>query len=369
MTDSPDTAPAHVSIADDATEAAPIDPALIALGWNAKLQAAWVGLGSPGMPQRVVRLDRGWSSIVGADGELQRVRNIGADVAAGDWVVVADDGGRVEHVIERNSAFIRRASFEGARAEAHTLAANVDVAFLLHALTTPPNPRRIERELVLAFDSGAKPVLVLTKLDAVDPVAATAAAAFVEDIAAGVDLRLVSSRAGNGLDGIIEYAALGRTLAFLGASGVGKSTLVNALVGRDVQATADVRVGDDRGRHTTVAAELVALPVGGWLIDTPGLRAISLWSSGHGIERAFPDIFDLTDRCRFRDCKHEDEPGCAVQAAIADGTLDPRRLVSMKHLVAEELALEDEQRDKEKDKDKRHRKPRTSSRDDTADDD
>ena len=362
MMDQPDSA--HERDTDSA-----VDAALMSLGWNDSLAAAWHDLGAPGTPRRVIRLDRGWSSIVGADGEVHRVRNIGADVAAGDWVIASDDGERVDHVIERNSAFIRRASFEGARAEAHTLAANVDVAFLLHALTTPPNPRRIERELVLAFDSGAKPVLVLTKLDAVEPDVAAAATAFVDEIAAGVDLRLVSSRAGSGLDAIAGYAAVGRTLAFLGKSGVGKSTLINALVGRDVQATANVRVGDDRGRHTTVAAELVPLPIGGWLIDTPGLRAISLWSSGRGIERAFPDIFDLTDQCRFRNCKHEDEPGCAVQAAIVAGTLDPRRLVSMKHLVAEELALEDEQRDKEMDKDKRHRKPRTSSREDTADDD
>lgn len=362
MMDQPDTEHERDTDSD-------VDAALLSLGWNDSLAAAWHDLGAPGTPRRVIRLDRGWSSIVGADGEVHRVRNIGADVAAGDWVIASDDGERVDHVIERNSAFIRRASFEGARAEAHTLAANVDVAFLLHALTTPPNPRRIERELVLAFDSGAKPVLVLTKLDAVEPDVAAAATAFVDEIAAGVDLRLVSSRAGSGLDAIAGYAAVGRTLAFLGKSGVGKSTLINALVGRDVQATANVRVGDDRGRHTTVAAELVPLPIGGWLIDTPGLRAISLWSSGRGIERAFPDIFDLTDQCRFRNCKHEDEPGCAVQAAIVAGTLDPRRLVSMKHLVAEELALEDEQRDKEKDKDKRHRKPRTSSREDTADDD
>ena len=134
---------------------------------------------------------------------------------------------------------------------------------------------------------------------------------------------------------------------------------MNALVGNEVQRTADVREGDDRGRHTTVATELVHLPTGGWLIDTPGLRAVSLWSSGRGIERAFADVFDLSERCRFRDCKHEDEPGCAVRAAIEDGSLDPRRLDSMKRLVAEEAALEDEQRARDKAADKRgRRRPR-----------
>jgi ribosome biogenesis GTPase len=143
-------------------------------------------------------------------------------------------------------------------------------------------------------------------------------------------------------------------MALLGASGVGKSTLVNALTGRDAQRVADVREGDQRGRHTTTACELVALPDGhGWLIDTPGVRAVSLWSSGRGIEWAFADVFDLSDHCRFRDCKHEDEPGCAVQAAIADGRLDPRRLDALKRLVAEEQALEDEQRAHERAQDRR----------------
>ena len=145
-----------------------------------------------------------------------------------------------------------------------------------------------------------------------------------------------SGISGEGIDELAAFAAGNATIALLGASGVGKSTLINALVGRGAQATATVRDGDGRGRHTTVAAELVRLPGGGWLIDTPGVRAVSLWSSGHGIERAFADVFDLMDHCRFRDCKHEDEPGCAVQAAIAAGHLDPLRLASMKRLVAEE---------------------------------
>ena len=163
-----------------------------------------------------------------------------------------------------------------------------------------------------------------------------------------------SGISGEGVDALAAFAAGNATIALLGASGVGKSTLINALVGQPCPgAPAAVREGDGRGRHTTVATELVRLPGGGWLIDTPGVRAVSLWSSGHGIERAFADVFDLMDHCRFRDCKHEDEPGCAVQAAIADGTLDPLRLASMKRLVAEELALEEEQRAQLKAQDRR----------------
>ena len=286
-----------------------------------------------------------------------RMRNIGADVAVGDFVVVSDDGERVQEVLPRRSAFVRRASFEGNRAEAHTIAANIDVVMLLHALTSPPNQRRLERELVLAWDSGARPVVVLTKTDLVDD--PTTAVAALQDVAPGVDVRVASGITGDGVEVLRGYAAGNASIALLGASGVGKSTLLNALVGHSRQATADVREGDQRGRHTTTASELVRLPGDGWLIDTPGVRAVSLWSSGHGIERAFADVFDLMDHCRFRDCKHDQEPGCAVTASIEAGTLDPRRLESMQRLVAEEAVLEEEQRAQEKALDRRGvRKPK-----------
>jgi ribosome biogenesis GTPase len=286
-----------------------------------------------------------------------RVRNIGADVAVGDWVVPSADGERVEHVLPRSSAFTRRASFEGDRAEAHILAANIDVVALVHSLTSPPNQRRLERELVLAWDSGARPVVVLTKSDLVDDPAPTVGS--LHAAAPDVQIIVASGISGAGVDVLGAMAGGNGTIALLGASGVGKSTLVNWLVGHQRQLTRDVREGDDRGRHTTTAAELVPLREGGWLIDTPGVRAVSLWSSGHGIERAFADVFELMDRCRFRNCKHDQEPGCAVQDAVDAGTLDPARLDSMKRLVAEEAALEAEQRAQLKLMDRRGvRKPR-----------
>ena len=355
---------------DKATVSDVNDPR-IALGWNVTWDVTWSNLcrdrasdlQGTGLPGRVARLDRGWSTVwygpPSTGVEPVRVRNIGAEVAVGDWVVVSADGEKVEMVLPRHSAFMRRASFEGQRAEAHTIAANIDVVFLLHALVSPPNQRRLERELVLAFDSGATPVLILTKLDLMESAEAVDHCVnTLEAVAPGVDIHVVSGIRGDGLDALLQYASGYRTVALLGASGVGKSTIVNTLVGGQVQSTAAVREGDQRGRHTTTAVQLVALPsepVGeaGWLIDTPGVRAVSLWSSGTGIERAFADIFALSEKCRFRDCKHEEEPGCAVTTAVTHGTLDPRRLDSMKRLVAEEASLEEEQKARLKVEDRR----------------
>lgn len=302
---------------------------------------------------RVVRLDRGWSTVERSDGSVIRVRNMGVEVAVGDEIVVSGDDERVDEVLPRRSALVRRASFEGARAMRDIVAANIDIVFLLHAVTSPPNQRRLERELVLAFDSGAQPVIVLTKIDAVTNEEVDAVLQALREVAVDIPIHTVSSLTGEGVDAIRSYASQGETVAFLGASGVGKSTLVNALVGRERQRTADVREGDQRGRHTTVAAELVHLADGGFLIDTPGLRAVSLWTSGSGIERAFKDVFDLADHCKFRDCKHREEPGCAVQTAIISGELKIERLDAMRRLVQEEEALEIEQRAHEKSQDRR----------------
>jgi ribosome biogenesis GTPase len=340
------------------------------LGWDVTWEDVWTGSPAAARPSarpgRVARIDRGWSTVwyrppspSDPAGDTVRVRNIGADVAVGDWVVVSEDVERIESVLPRRSAFVRRASFEGQRAEAHTIAANIDEVMLLHSIAAPPNQRRLERELVLAFDSGAHPVVVLSKCDLLDDLDERRRRAdAMRAVAPDVEVYVVSGVRGDGLDALRERARGYRTIALLGASGVGKSTIVNALVGNVLQRTGEVREGDQRGRHTTTATTLVALPgdpIGsaGWLIDTPGVRAVSLWSSGHGIERAFADIFDLMDHCRFRDCKHDEEPGCAVRDAVDAGRLDSRRLESMKRLVAEEAALEEEQKARLKVEDRR----------------
>jgi ribosome biogenesis GTPase len=221
------------------------------------------------------------------------------------------------------------------------IAANVDVVLVVQAADQEVNPRRIERELTVALDSMAAPWLVLNKADLVFPVVLDERMREVERVSAGVPVRAVSATTGDGLAALLDDLPEGCAIALIGASGVGKSSLANALSGSVSQAIGEVRDGDQRGRHTTTAAELIELANGRWLVDTPGLRVVSLWLSGHGIERAFPEIFSLADSCKFRDCKHETEPGCAVAAAVASGALDVKRLASMKELVAEEAELEE----------------------------
>jgi ribosome biogenesis GTPase len=296
------------------------------------------------------------------DGRALRVRNLGVEVAVGDYVDVSADLERIASVHERRSALTRRHSFEGARGVRQIVAANIDTVFVVHAVNAAVNKRRLERELVLAFDSGARPVVVVSKIDTVAASDRDHVMDELASVAIDVEMVAVSSRSGEGIGRMRELCAPGTTVAFIGASGVGKSTLVNTLVGEELQRTAEVRSDDQRGRHTTVAAELIDLPGGAWLLDTPGLRAVTLWTSGTGIERAFRDVFDVADRCRFRDCKHLDEPGCAVREAIDEGRLAAERLDSMRRLVAEELSVEEEQTERERQQDKRgvrRRRPST----------
>jgi len=218
------------------------------------------------------------------------------------------------------------------------LAANVDTVFLVMGLDADFNPRRLERALVLAWESGAAPVVLLNKADLCPDVEARRAE--IEAVAAGVPVRVIAAKPGQGLDALAHWLAFGQTVALLGSSGVGKSTLVNRLLGREKQKTRDVRASDQRGRHTTTHRELVTLPGGALLLDTPGLREIQLWSDGAGLEATFEDVQGLAAHCRFTDCGHGKEPGCAVRAAVEGGRLAAPRLASFHKLQAELRAME-----------------------------
>jgi ribosome biogenesis GTPase len=301
-------------------------PALRAWGWDDRLTALARAEQRPdARPGRVSRVDRGLVTVVTEDDVVRAVPSSGP-VATGDWVLVdeAEDGLAVVAILPRRSAFVRGDPMEGTARDAQVLAANIDTVFVVHSLNNGPNLRRLERELVLVYDSGALPVVVLTKADLAPEMEDARDAVLA--IAPGLDVVVTSAVDGSGIDELRHLTGPGRTVALIGASGVGKSTLVNRLVGEDVQDTGEVRAGDLRGRHTTTARELVLLPEGGVLVDTPGLRAVSLWESDEGLSRAFADIEALASECRFRDCAHRSEPGCAVRAAVARGELDKDRL-------------------------------------------
>jgi ribosome biogenesis GTPase len=306
---------------------APDLPTLGELGWTEQLasRAREVQV-SGGVPGRVSRVDRGLVTVLTEAGTVRAIPSAGA-VATGDWVLV-DEGAEpsVVGVLPRVSAFVRGDPMDGLARDEQVIAANIDTVFVVQALTNGPNLRRLERELVLVYDAGARPVIVLTKCDLVAEAEAREAVAAVLGVAPGVDIVVTSAIDGEGIEALRQYARDGRTVALIGASGVGKSTLVNALAGSDVQDTGDVRATDQRGRHTTTARELIPLAEGGVLIDTPGLRAVSLWDADAGFSRAFADIEALAEHCRFRDCAHGSEPGCAVRAAVERGELDVERV-------------------------------------------
>jgi len=313
---------------------APEDPdALERLGFGA-FEAAFAEHAAAGLvPGRVVRTIRGHIWVATA-GEVTRVNPTGNVMspeepglypAVGDWVAVRPATESTSPVLEallpRRSALTRRDP--GKAAVGQVLAANIDTVFIVQGLDTEPNLRRIERELALTWEGGAVPVVVLSKADlATDPDGAVAA---VTAIAPGVDVLLESAETGEGFEQLLRYTQGNRTIALIGPSGAGKSTLVNRLVGGDLQSVGIVRAFDGKGRHTTVTRELVPLPGGGVLIDTPGLRAVAMWGDEDGVDTAFSEVAELAEQCRFDDCSHETEPGCAVLAAVESGALDPAR--------------------------------------------
>jgi ribosome biogenesis GTPase len=316
---------------------------LESLGWNAGFAVAFTPHLDRGLEAaRVAREDRGRYLILAASGELTaevtgRFRHDARDrvdfPATGDWVAIQSDQDRasIHAVLPRTSAFIRPAS--GETSEEQVLAANVDTAFLVAGLDHDFNPRRLERYVASAWESGAQPVLVLNKVDLVADLDQWIAQA--EAVAPGVPVIALSAQTGAGLERLASWIGTGKTVVLLGSSGVGKSTLVNALLGEDRQATSEVRAHDSRGRHTTTARELLVLPGGGVLIDTPGIRALKLAAGEESMAGAFADIEALARSCRFRDCRHDGEPGCAVAAAISGGGLDPTRFESWRKLERE----------------------------------
>lgn len=305
--------------------------ALTSLGWDAGWQQAYDAAqpGDDACPARIARADRGRFDVLTAHGPVSALPDladgwtIGKTPTTGDWVVLSTTGEppRVTAVLPRRSTIVRGSA--GRRSQGQDLAANVDTALIAVPLDGEPKLNQIERFLTVAWESGAQPLVALTKADLVPDV--EAARLRVAEAAPGVDVVPISAPTDTGIADI--RTRLGRTTALLGRSGAGKSTLVNALLGEPRMPTQEVRA-DGKGRHTTVTRELIPLPGGGVLIDTPGLRGVGVHEATAGVARAFSDIDTLAEACHFRDCGHRGEPGCAVQHAIATGELTQRRLDS-----------------------------------------
>ncbi|MFN2565089.1 MAG: ribosome small subunit-dependent GTPase A [Gemmatimonadaceae bacterium] len=319
---------------------------LAALGWDSAYAATFARFAAAGLiPARVTAEHRDRYLLASArDGDVAgvlagRLRHEAQSrldlPAVGDWVAVtatsgAGDMASIHGVVPRRSAFVRKVA--GDETAAQVVAANVDLALVVAALPTDVNLRRLERYLALAWESGAMPVVLLTKTDLVDDVAMHAAA--VQGVAPGVDIVPLSSVTGEGIDAVERLLHPGRTAVLLGSSGAGKSTLVNRLLGAERLRTAEVRE-DGKGRHATTHRELVRLRGGALLIDTPGMRELQLWDADAGLGAVFADVHALSASCRFRDCRHDAEPGCAVRAAVDDGRLAAERLEHWRQLERE----------------------------------
>ena len=323
----------------------PVD--LVALGWNDRLAADFASHEAEGfVPARVALehthiyrvLSETGEWLARVSGRLRHHATTRIDFpGVGDWVAIEppSDAGdaRIRAVLPRFSRFSRRAA--GNATEEQIVAANIDVVFLVSGLDGDFNPRRIERYLMVAWDSGATPVIVLNKADLAEDVDTLVEE--VQALAVGVDVHPVSCRRPESLDVLRRHLGYGRTGALLGSSGVGKSSIVNQLVGYDMLRTRDVRVSDSRGRHASTSRQLVRLPGEGVLIDTPGMRELQLWETGEAVGETFADIDERASGCRFRDCQHRTEPGCAVRAAVDAGEIAAQRLESFHKLLSEQV--------------------------------
>lgn len=318
------------------------------LGWDeawAGQFAGWAGKAHV-QPGRVaiefnhnyrVYVDDGEIEAVAAGRLKHQAANRSELPAVGDWVVVRkrpeEDRGAIQAILPRRSRFSRKAA--GHLTDEQVVAANVDVVFIVMGLDNDFSIRRLERYLLLARESGSSPVILLTKPDMTASLAERAGA--VSAATAGLPVHVVSPKFNEGVDRVREYFAAGRTGALLGSSGVGKTTIINRLVGDDLRKTREVRESDSRGRHTTSHRELIKLPFGGLIVDTPGMRELQLWDVGDAVKETFDDVEALAAACHFTDCRHRDEPRCAVKMAVEEGRLAAARLDSYLKLQ-EELA-------------------------------
>lgn len=331
-----------LSFSAASSEASSASHPLAPYGWDERWEAEFTPYAAQGLlPGRVVRVDRGQCDVVTpggtvrADTEFVVPRDPLKVVCTGDWVAV-DPGGDPRYVrtlLTRRTAFVRSTSSK--RSEGQILAANVDHAVIAVSLAVELDLGRVERFLALAWESGARPLVVLTKADLVpDPTGLSYLVDDVETTAPGVQVLAVSATTGEGVD-VLSAVVSGSTSVLLGVSGAGKSTLANSLLGDDVMTVQATRDTDGKGRHTTTTRNLLVLPGGGVLIDTPGLRGVGLWDAGQGVGQVFAEIEELAGECRFHDCAHGSEPGCAVLAALEDGSLPERRLESYRKLLRE----------------------------------
>ena len=321
---------------------------LARLGWNQHFADAFHELRDTNVvPARVSvehnHLFRVYTSsaeiLASATGRLKHIADTPSALpAVGDWVSIrptAEGPAQILAILPRTTCFSRKAA--GDTTKRQVVAANIDTVFLVSGLDGDFNSRRIQRYLVAVSDSGARPVVVLNKSDLAENV--KTAATKLREIATDVPIHVTSCEDGRGIDALVRYLTVGHTIALLGSSGVGKSTLINRLLGYDRQRTQAVRPRDQRGRHTTVHRELLLHPRNGVIIDTPGMRELRLWDSSGGIETTFDDIQALVGSCRFRDCQHRTEPGCAVQQAVTNGKISSERLAHYHQLQDERTAL------------------------------
>jgi ribosome biogenesis GTPase len=315
---------------------------LIDLGWNSFFEKQFDAFRSNGLSAaRITQEHKSIYYALDEQGELvaevsgkYRYQSEGRFPTVGDWVALSrhDDGRAIIHtLLARQSAFVRKAA--GVETQEQVVAANIDTVFIVTGLDDNYNLRRIERYLTLAWESGAVPVVLLNKCDLCEELEARIAE--VSALAIGTSVHAISAKDGQGLNALGAYLSQGKTAAFLGSSGVGKSSIINCLLGEERLAIGAVSDAESRGRHTTTHRELLLLPNGGIVIDTPGMRELQVWGDAQGLRQVFDDIEELAAGCRFRDCSHLREPGCAVRAAIEDGRLEAERFQSYLKLKKE----------------------------------